>query len=301
MQNIFKIIVIFFTLFALLFGQSNSDLNNPLGQEENKDTNIVITKNVKEIRASTSVLKNNAFKVGEYLKFNIKYGFIHAGSATMQVVKRYNYLNNDCFLIKTTARSARGFEWIFKVRDTVTTTFDANKFHSLKFVKKLREGSYYYDLITEYDQINGKAYVERTRYYDREATRIKKQKFLELNIPFGTLDILSSFYKIRLHELEVNKPIFLTNHDNKKIYELQVDVLKKEIIEVPAGKFKCIKIEPRLKGEAIFKQKGRLWVWLTDDQYKIPVKMDSKVIVGSISTELKSIKNGPANIPAKIK
>ena len=70
---------------------------------------------------------------------------------------------------------------------------------------------------------------------------------------------------------------------------------------MPAGKFKCIKIEPRLKGEAIFKQKGRLWVWVTDDQYKIPVKMDSKVIVGSISTELKSIKNGPAEIPAQIK
>ncbi|MCK5076277.1 MAG: DUF3108 domain-containing protein, partial [Calditrichia bacterium] len=175
MNGIVKLVFLFLFFSFSIYGQVKTEQI----EENNSADTIALNESLKSDSVN-NILTNNAFTTGEYLKFNIKYGFIHAGSATMHVIKRYNYNDKDCFLIKTTARSARGFEWIFKVRDTVTTTFDAKKFHSLKFIKKLREGSYYYDLITEYDQINGKAYVERTRYYDREATRIKKQKFLEL-------------------------------------------------------------------------------------------------------------------------
>ena len=61
-----------------------------------------------------------------------------------------------------------------------------------------------------------------------------------------------------------------------------------------------MKVEPLLKGEGIFKQKGRLLVWLTDDEYKFPVQMTSEVAVGHITTELEKIEGVKHKIPSLI-
>ena len=73
-----------------------------------------------------------------------------------------------------------------------------------------------------------------------------------------------------------------------------------ETINTAAGKFKCLKVEPLLKGEGIFKQKGRLLVWMTDDEYKIPVQMTSEVAVGHITSELEKIEGIKGKIPSRI-
>jgi len=105
-------------------------------------------------------------------------------------------------------------------------------------------------------------------------------------------DVLSAFYFIRTQDLKVGKSLFVDNHTDKKNYPLEVKVLRKERVKVPAGTFNCVVVEPILKASGIFKQKGSLTVWLTDDEIKMPVLMKSKVIVGSISTELTNYRLG---------
>ena len=62
-----------------------------------------------------------------------------------------------------------------------------------------------------------------------------------------------------------------------------------------------ISLEPILKEEGVFKQKGSLRIWLTDDERKIPVQMKSKVLVGHITAELTKIKGVTKEIKARIK
>ena len=54
----------------------------------------------------------------------------------------------------------------------------------------------------------------------------------------------------------------------------------------------CIVIEPVLKAGGIFKNQGRLVIWLTDDDRRLPVLMKSKVSIGSISVVLTEMKRG---------
>jgi hypothetical protein len=75
-------------------------------------------------------------------------------------------------------------------------------------------------------------------------------------------------------------------HDNEKSFDMTVRVVKRERIEVPAGKFDCVMLEPVLKSEGIFKSKGQMFVWLSDDERRIPVLVKSKVPIGSISVSL---------------
>lgn len=99
-------------------------------------------------------------------------------------------------------------------------------------------------------------------------------------------DMLSVLYVTRVSHLEVGSELPIAVNTKGKNWELVVKVVKKQRIKVPAGKFDCIVVEPHMVGEGLFDAKGRIWVWMTDDKRHLPVKMKSKIAVGSITAEL---------------
>lgn len=238
------------------------------------------------------------FSQGELLTFNIRYGIIHAGTATMKITTTKFQDSIKIYHIQTTAVSASGFSWIYKVNDVVNSYVDYEKFYPIRFEKKLREGGYKADLSTDYFPKDSLAKVETIRYTSE--MKIKKKEFYDVYVPPFSQDVLSSFYYIRLKDLKVGSSIFLTNHEKKTVYDMEVIVHKKETIEVEAGKFRCILVEPIIKGEGLFKKKGRLRIWLSDDEYKIPIQMKSEVLIGDITTELTKISGIPGRLPAKV-
>ena len=97
-------------------------------------------------------------------------------------------------------------------------------------------------------------------------------------------------------ELTVGQSVFIENHADKKNYPLEIKVLRKERVKVPAGKFDCIVVEPVMRSAGVFSHKGKLTVWLTDDDVRIPVLMKSKVMIGSISAVLTDVEY--ADVPS---
>ena len=220
------------------------------------------------------VIPNSAFKVGEKLTFIIRYGVVKAGTSTMalpEIVYKNGY---ECFKIQTEARSSKFFSAFFKVRDQVISYMDRDGLYTWGFEKHLREGKFRANQYVSYDHINGWAVTN------------KKDS---LRIPPCVQDILTTFYYIRTQTLEVGKSLFVDNHADNKLYPLEVKVHKKERIKVKAGTFDCIVVEPILRASGIFKSKGRLLVWVTDDSRKIPVQMKSKIIIGYITAELREM------------
>jgi hypothetical protein len=102
-----------------------------------------------------------------------------------------------------------------------------------------------------------------------------------------TQDVLSALYYVRTLPLEVGQAIALANHTDGKNYPLVIKILGRERVTVDAGTFDCLVVEPILRGPAIFTQKGRLTVWVTDDTTRMPVLMKSKVVIGYVSAVLK--------------
>lgn len=247
------------------------------------------------------IVPNNAFHPGEKLSFVIRYGFVKAGNAVMEVKDVIPDHGRPAYRVISKARSNSTFDIFFKVRDQVESHIDTLGIFSWYFKKMLREGGYKFDLFVDYDQFFGKAHIKTIRYQNETPLKIKTQQEYDLPIPPYVLDILASFYYVRTQKLRVGDPIYLTNHDNRKVYDLKVIIQKRETIKVKAGTFRCILVEPQLRGEAIFKQKGRLWVWLSDDRYKIPVQMKSAVFIGKITTELTKIEGIPLPLPSQTK
>jgi hypothetical protein len=103
-------------------------------------------------------------------------------------------------------------------------------------------------------------------------------------------DALSSFYLTRFQALPVGGTITFEYHASRKTMPLEVRILGRQKVKTPAGKFSCIVIEPMLRAGGIFKNKGRLVIWLTDDERRIPVQMKSKVLIGSVKVVLQEVK-----------
>lgn len=219
------------------------------------------------------------FVAGEFLHFNVSYGFMLAGYATIEVHENRNYNGRDVFVFRTTARSRRAFNWIFKVRDRTESYFDKEKAHSLRHVKILREGNYHVDIDIEYDQENQIAYFNRDR-------KGRGTRSAEIDIPENVMDPLSSLFYVRTLDLKVGDEILIPSTDNMKVYDIKVIVHRIETVKVPAGRFRCFVVEPVMADGGVFKKDGQVQVWLTADEKKMPVKMETKVYIGSIKAEL---------------
>ncbi|MHB9030711.1 MAG: DUF3108 domain-containing protein [Candidatus Latescibacterota bacterium] len=228
------------------------------------------------------VVSNNSWGVGEHLVFTVDYGFYKAGTATMSVVGTDHVNGGLCYRIQTNAESNDFISKMYRVRYKVESYIDVRGLFSRRFEKKLREGGYKSD---EYVDI----------HQDRLIALSTKEKRALVEVPLYVQDILSTLYYIRTLNLQVGKTETIETYADGKVYPLKVFVHKKEKVEVPAGTFMCYQVEPKLKSEGIFRQKGKLLVWLTDDQYRMPVKMTSKVTIGNIATKLESYKKAPQN------
>jgi hypothetical protein len=216
------------------------------------------------------IVENTAFGIGERLNFDIGYGFINAGYASLKVEDLIEFNGRPCYLVVSTANSNKFFSTFYNVEDRVESVVDAVGIFSWYFEKNLKEGSYRANKSYTFDQEN-----HRVVYEDDT-----------VDIAHFAQDALSCLYYARTQELKVGGSVYIDNFTDGKHYPLEVRVLRKETVTVKAGKFDCIVVEPLLVSSGIFKHEGRLKVWLTDDRLKMPVLMKSKVLVGSISAEL---------------
>jgi len=228
-----------------------------------------------------------SFEDNESLIFKIKYGFVSAGTASLKV-GNYSFRDSiSCLKISSLTRTNSVFDKIFKVRDNIESIWDKEKKISYRFTKKLREGTYRQKRVHYYyPESNLSVYY---KYNLKKNTKTEKK----MNILNDTQDILSAFYKIRSMDLVVGKSVFVNVTADGRNYSAEVKIHKIEKVETIFGKINCFVIEPILKGEAIFKQTGKIRIWLTADEYKIPVKLQSKIIFGSFYAILSDAKNVP--------
>jgi hypothetical protein len=141
---------------------------------------------------------------------------------------------------------------------------------------KVREGKHRRDKEIIFDHDNGKA-----RYIDH----LNGEK-VELEIGKNTYDPYSSFYYLRTLPLQVGKSVFVSILDSKQLWNVEIQVLKKEKLDTILGEVNTILIKPLIKSEGIFQRKGEIYIWLTDDARRIPVKMKTKVTISSVTAAL---------------
>lgn len=218
-----------------------------------------------------------AVRPGESLKFSVNYGFINAGAAYLEVSHVKDWDGHAVYTLTARAESNKFFSGMYKVRNRIESYWDSTGHFSRRYFESRREGKHraQNEIVFDYGK-------QEARYQDGQT----------FPIPPEVQDALSSFYFTRTQALPLGGSVFFDYHASHKSVPLEVKVLGREKVETPAGTFSCVVVEPLLKAGGIFKNKGRLVIWLTDDERRMPVLMKSKVMIGSISATLVEAKRG---------
>jgi hypothetical protein len=220
-------------------------------------------------------IPQTAFVVGERLVFDVNYGLITAGEAVMAVAAFDSVAGRKVYRVEFTVNSLPSFSWIYRVEDRYLTFIDVEAIVPWRFEQHIREGTYRRDFIADFDQFKNIAHTSEGDY----------------PIPPYVHDIMSAFYFARTIDfsgMTTGDGIDLSNFYKDKSHDLRVRFLGRQEIEVAAGTFRTIVVEPLVKEGGLFKSEGRIVIWLSDDERKIPVRVNTKVVIGSIDTELKS-------------
>jgi hypothetical protein len=232
--------------------------------------------------AAPAVSGELPFGPGERIQMKITYARLLAGRATVGVLAA-EHGGRPALQFVAEARSQGFFAWMFRfrVRDRTVATWDPSSGCSLAIEKHLREGRAARDQRVVFDPEEGTAEVDDAKIRERH-----------FEVGPCALDVLSAFFLTRVRGVSEAQPLKLPVFDNGKRYELGIRFIERARLDLPAPlgrKVPVVVVEPLLlEGTGLFVKKGRLKIWLTDDERRIPVRMRSKVAVGSVSADLEA-------------
>lgn len=226
-----------------------------------------------------SYLKNSSFNVGEVLKYKLKYGFITAAEASLQVLESDVKFNNQpVYHLVGQGRTSGTFDIFYKVRNRYDSYIDKKTFSPYLYTENIREDNY--------------RRTDKARFYQSEKKVVAKKGTFTSNSN-QIFDLVSAYYFARnldLTNIKVGDDISLKYFLSDEITSLTVEYLGKEVIKTSKGKIRCLKFSPSISPGRIFRKDSRLYLWITDDENRIPVKAQAEVVVGSITMELSDAK-----------
>lgn len=217
------------------------------------------------------------FGVGETALYEVKFGALKVGTASTSVVGIEDVRGISAW---HTVFRLKGGTFFYRVNDEFESWIDRSDFASLRFYQTQEEGTSNRKKRYEIYPERG-VYVEMDKSPPREHSGVK-----------DPLDDGSFVFFMRTVPLEVGRIYESNRYFRPDRNPVRVRVLRKETIEVPAGKFDCIVIQPVIKTPGIFSENGNAEVWLSDDPHHVIVQIKSRLSFGSINLYLTSYKSG---------
>jgi hypothetical protein len=217
----------------------------------------------------------------EILSFGVEWRLVRAGSAVMNwsAAPRAGARHWQANLrLESTGLVSK----LFKVDDRYESLLNA-EFCTLSSFLNAQEGSRQRETKVTFDGAAGKA-----SYLEKDLVKNSVVLSKEIEIPGCVHDVVSGLYYLRTIRLEPGQATQIPVSDGKKLVMARVEAQAREPLTTPAGSFKTVRYEAFLFNNVLFRRSGRLYVWLTDDNRRLPVQIRARLQfhIGTITLQL---------------
>ena len=211
------------------------------------------------------------FGVGERLEYEVRFGNLRVGSASMEVADMQDVRGRETW--HTVFQVRGGLPFVYRVNDTYESWFDARTGNSLRYRQ---------------DQNEGRREVERIfNMFPERSVFIEDGDTAQASVRHP-LDDGSFLYFLRTIPLVVGQTYTFDRYFRPDRNPVTIKVVRKDTVRVPAGEFPAIVLQPIIKSRGIFSENGHAEVWLSDDKNRIMLQMKSGLSIGSLNLYLKS-------------
>lgn len=221
-------------------------------------------------------LKEPVFKVGEQLKYKLRYGFITAAEASITVRSTdVKFDNQPVYHLVAEGRTAGSFNVFYKVRNRYDSYIDQKDLSPYLYTENIHEANY--------------RRSDKARFYQDQKKIVSNKGTFKGD--GQTFDVVSAYYFARnldISKLSRGDKFSMDYFLDDGVSKLEVQYIGKERIKTTLGYFNCIKFSPSIQPGRIFRKDSKLYLWITDDANRIPVKAQVEILVGSVTLELMS-------------
>ena len=226
-----------------------------------------------------------AFHPGETLTYDVSWSNIFSAGTVTMAVERSTLADEDDREVLTFVVQGRThglMDKFFSVNDTVQSVFDPRLMQSRSYSLKESYGKKKRLRVTEFDHAKRSA-----------VCRLNEDPPETLTVPEPVQDGLSMLYYLRTREdRTIGRKRDIDVVDSGKVWTMEVSLLAREKVVTAAGEFATVKIRLYPKGKEASTKKREIFVWLTDDDRKVPVLMKTELKVGSFVFELAGMQPG---------
>ena len=235
--------------------------------------------------------RNTTFKVGEEISYDIFYnwGFIWLNAGWVDFkVKETIYQGKSVYFFDGVGETRENYDWIYKVRDRYQSYANKETLMPIWFYRINHEGNF---------DIENKYYFHHDKKIAYSFTENSDKPYSEdtIQIKECTLDLLSMIYHARnidMTNIKVNDKIPINCVIDNEIFDIYIRYLGKEEMTDKQGQtFKCLKFSALLVEGTIFKGGEDMFIWLTDDENRVPVMVQAKILIGSVKAFWTGYKN----------
>jgi hypothetical protein len=238
---------------------------------------FVVFLSFKSFAQELPFVKEPVFKPGEVLTYKLKYGFITAAEGTLKVLDTdLKFDGKPTLRLSVDGQTSGTFDVFYKIRDHYDSYIDINNLKPYFYQENIREGSY--------------RRQDKARFSQTEK-KVVATKGTFTTPTMQTFDLVSSYYFARSLDISKMKNgdfVKLNYFLGDEISQLEIQYLGREVIKTKLGKIRCLKFSPSIKPGRIFRKDSRLYLWVSDDGNRVPLKAEVEILVGSVVMEIKS-------------
>lgn len=211
------------------------------------------------------------------MQYKLRYGIITAAEATLKVLPSdLKFDEKPTYRLWVNAQTSGTFDLFYKVRDHYDSYIDKTELTPYFYQENIRESSYRRQDKARFYQAGQKVVANRGNF----STPTRQ-----------TFDLVSAYYFSRsldINKLKIGDTFKLNYFLGDEISALEIEYIGKEVIKTKLGNIRCLKFSPSIKPGRIFKKDSKLYLWITDDGNRVPVKAEVEILVGSVTLEIKS-------------
>jgi len=214
-----------------------------------------------------------ADSITERLSYNIEWRLIHAGNMVVDSGPTADVIKLE---------SAGMVSALYKVDDTYREQFDSS-FCASSSLMNSKEGSRHRETAINFDRNRDRAFLT-----EKDLIKNKIVSMTDVQIPTCAHEVITALKQLRRTKVDVGQSVQIPVTDGRKEASVKVEAQEREQVITPAGTFNTVRYEINLLNGVVYSRSGRVFVWLTDDDRRLPVQIRLRLSfpLGTVTLEL---------------
>ena len=234
-----------------------------------------------------NAVNHNNFTTGELLNFHVTFGIFSVGEAKMEIKdKTFKVNGRKCYRVDIHGKTTGLVSWVAKVNDIWGAYVDTAALIPHISYRKIRENNYKKDELVKFDHNTD---MIEYKVVDKKTGKFKDPLYYKA--PNNVRDMVGGYMYLRtldFDSFQLGDTIKVDAFFEDTFYDFQIMYQGKEVVKTKIGKINCHKLVPVMPDNKLFDGENSIAVWFSDDQNKIPVRIEASMFIGKAGIEIEN-------------